>query len=63
MGIRFCFLSEQLGDLLKDWRRLNVALTRAKHKLILVGCVPTLSRFDSMQQLIGYLGNENLISF
>ncbi|XP_040218108.1 DNA replication ATP-dependent helicase/nuclease DNA2 [Rana temporaria] len=51
----------KLGDLLKDWRRLNVALTRAKHKLILVGCVPTLSRFDSMQQLISYLGNENLI--
>lgn len=51
----------KLGDLLKDWRRLNVALTRAKHKLILLGCVPTLSRFDSLQQLIGYLGNENLI--
>ncbi|XP_018422579.1 PREDICTED: DNA replication ATP-dependent helicase/nuclease DNA2 [Nanorana parkeri] len=51
----------KLGDLLKDWRRLNVALTRAKHKLIMVGCVPTLSRFDSLQQLISYLISENLI--
>ncbi|KAM5140441.1 DNA replication ATP-dependent helicase/nuclease DNA2 [Mantella aurantiaca] len=53
----------KLGDLLKDWRRLNVALTRAKHKLIMLGCVPTLSRFDSLQQLISYLRSENLISF
>ncbi|CAI9547736.1 unnamed protein product [Staurois parvus] len=51
----------KLGDLLKDWRRLNVALTRAKHKLILLGCVPTLSRFDSLQQLISYLKSDNLI--
>ncbi|KAM9325013.1 DNA replication ATP-dependent helicase/nuclease DNA2 [Gastrophryne carolinensis] len=53
----------KLGDLLKDWRRLNVALTRAKHKLIMVGCVPTLSRFDSLGQLINFLKYENLISF
>ncbi|KAJ7324266.1 hypothetical protein JRQ81_017286 [Phrynocephalus forsythii] len=25
-----------LGELLKDWRRLNVAITRAKHKLIML---------------------------
>jgi superfamily I DNA and/or RNA helicase len=30
------------GELLTDWRRLNVALTRAKTKLILVGSVATL---------------------
>ncbi|XP_075072554.1 DNA replication ATP-dependent helicase/nuclease DNA2 [Mixophyes fleayi] len=53
----------KLGDLLKDWRRLNVALTRAKHKLIMLGCVPTLSRFDSLEKLICHLRSENLISF
>ncbi|XP_066456772.1 DNA replication ATP-dependent helicase/nuclease DNA2 isoform X2 [Eleutherodactylus coqui] len=56
-------INGKLGDLLKDWRRLNVALTRAKHKLIMIGCVPTLCRFDSLEKLICYLRSENLISF
>ncbi|XP_069609539.1 DNA replication ATP-dependent helicase/nuclease DNA2 [Ranitomeya imitator] len=51
----------KLGDLLKDWRRLNVALTRAKHKLIMIGCVPTLCRFDSLEKLICHLRTDNLI--
>eukprot|EP00983_Pelagomonas_calceolata_P133671 1161984-Pelagomonas_calceolata.AAC.2 len=32
------------GRLLADWQRLNVALTRAKHKLVMVGCAATLQR-------------------
>ncbi|KAJ9075154.1 DNA replication endonuclease-helicase Dna2, variant 2 [Entomophthora muscae] len=32
-----------VGDLLRDWRRINVAITRARHKLIIVGSVSTLS--------------------
>lgn len=32
----------QIGDLLKDWRRINVAFTRAKTKLIVVGSRGTL---------------------
>ncbi|XP_069835209.1 DNA replication ATP-dependent helicase/nuclease DNA2 [Dendropsophus ebraccatus] len=51
----------KLGDLLKDWRRLNVAITRAKHKLIMIGCVQTLCRFDSLDKLICHLRSENLI--
>lgn len=31
-----------IGDLLKDWRRINVAFTRAKTKLLVVGSVGTL---------------------
>jgi DNA replication ATP-dependent helicase Dna2 len=31
-----------IGDLLKDWRRINVAFTRAKTKLIVVGSKRTL---------------------
>ncbi|KAM5245309.1 RUN and FYVE domain-containing protein 2 isoform 6-T7 [Hipposideros larvatus] len=37
-----------LGELLKDCRRLNVAITRAKHKLILLGCVPSLNRYPPL---------------
>ncbi|XP_071985683.1 DNA replication ATP-dependent helicase/nuclease DNA2 isoform X2 [Engystomops pustulosus] len=51
----------KLGDLLKDWRRLNVALTRAKHKLIMIGCCPTLCRFESLEKLISLLRSEGFI--
>ena len=33
-----------IGDLLQDWRRVNVALTRARTKLIIVGSFSTMSR-------------------
>ena len=32
----------EVGELLKDWRRVNVAITRAKSKLVLVGSRKTL---------------------
>lgn len=32
-----------VGDLLKDWRRVNVAVTRARSKLILIGSRKTLA--------------------
>jgi hypothetical protein len=34
--------SGQIGRLLKDWRRINVAFTRAKMKLIIIGSGDTL---------------------
>ena len=34
--------ANQVGDLLKDWRRLNVCFTRAKAKLIIFGSRSTL---------------------
>uniref|UniRef100_A0A8C7B862 DNA replication ATP-dependent helicase/nuclease DNA2 n=1 Tax=Neovison vison TaxID=452646 RepID=A0A8C7B862_NEOVI len=52
-----------LGELLKDWRRLNVAITRAKHKLILLGCVPSLNRYPPLGKLLHHLNSEKLISF
>lgn len=35
-------ISGNVGELLKDWQRLNVAFTRAKKKLILVGSAGTI---------------------
>ena len=34
----------QLGSLLKDWRRMNVAFTRAKSKLVVIGSLSTLQK-------------------
>uniref|UniRef100_A0A3B3D4K1 DNA replication ATP-dependent helicase/nuclease n=1 Tax=Oryzias melastigma TaxID=30732 RepID=A0A3B3D4K1_ORYME len=44
-----------LGELLKDWRRLNVAITRAKHKLLMVGSAVTLRRFPPVEKLLNHL--------
>jgi len=54
---------QQLGALLKDWRRLNVAITRAKHKLVMVGCVPSLCRYPPLEKLLRHLQSEAMISF
>ncbi|KAM9232983.1 DNA replication ATP-dependent helicase/nuclease DNA2 [Leptosomus discolor] len=54
---------ENLGALLKDWRRLNVAITRAKHKLIMVGCVPSLCLYPPLEKLLCHLQCEAMISF
>ncbi|XP_072414096.1 DNA replication ATP-dependent helicase/nuclease DNA2 isoform X2 [Chiloscyllium punctatum] len=51
----------KLGELLKDWRRLNVALTRPKHKLIMVGCISTLCRYAPFQKLLDNLKTEQMI--
>ncbi|XP_062852289.1 DNA replication ATP-dependent helicase/nuclease DNA2 [Trichomycterus rosablanca] len=50
-----------LGELLKDWRRLNVAITRAKHKLLMLGSVPTLRLYEPLEKLLTYMQQENMI--
>ncbi|KAM8774369.1 DNA replication ATP-dependent helicase/nuclease DNA2 [Rhynchonycteris naso] len=50
-----------LGELLKDWRRLNVAITRAKHKLILLGSVSSLNHYPPLGKLLFHLNTEKLI--
>jgi DNA replication ATP-dependent helicase Dna2 len=41
--------SAMAEDIIQDWRRLNVAFTRAKCKLIVTGDLDTLSHIDSMK--------------
>ncbi|KAM4743543.1 DNA replication ATP-dependent helicase/nuclease DNA2 [Anableps anableps] len=50
-----------LGELLKDWRRLNVAITRAKHKLLMVGSATTLRRYSPVEKLLHHLQQQNMI--
>ena len=42
----------EAGRLLADWQRVNVALTRARSKLVVVGSASTVSAVPLMQQLL-----------
>ena len=50
-----------VGTLLRDWRRVNVAITRSKYKLVLVGsllmmdAVPILKAMSTFMQEKGYI--------
>lgn len=48
-----------VGDLLKDWRRVNVAVTRAKRKLILIGSLITLKGSLLLQELFDLLERKD----
>lgn len=41
------------GKLLADWRRINVAITRARKKLVLVGDAATLASLPLFERLVG----------
>ena len=48
------------GRLLRDWRRINVAVTRAKHKLIMVGSFTTLRVGSGIKILDGFCSTKRL---
>ncbi|KAG2234303.1 hypothetical protein INT48_000753, partial [Thamnidium elegans] len=50
-----------VGDLLRDWRRINVAVTRAKSKLIMFGSVTTLKSTALYCTLLNYLEEKGWI--
>jgi DNA replication ATP-dependent helicase Dna2 len=54
-------LLTKAGDLMKDWRRLNVAITRARVKLIIVGSKSTLSTVKVFEGLFALLEANNWI--
>lgn len=56
-----CVLLLQTGMLLQDWRRINVAITRAKYKLFLVGSSSTLSHAPFLQCMLNLLAQQNQI--
>ena len=50
-----------VGDLLRDWRRVNVAVTRAKQKLILIGSLVTLKGSLLLQELFDLLERRDWV--
>ncbi|VDM45523.1 unnamed protein product [Toxocara canis] len=50
------------SELLSDARRVNVAITRAKHKLILVGCKQSMMSYETMAALIGLIPESQIKS-
>ncbi|XP_074640132.1 DNA replication ATP-dependent helicase/nuclease DNA2-like [Tubulanus polymorphus] len=54
-------LLKMAGDILEDIRRLNVAVTRARCKLILLGCKNTLRHFTPLSKLIEILASQQIL--
>lgn len=49
----------QVGDLLKDWRRINVCLSRAKSKLIVIGSRSTLAQVEVLSRFFHIIDERN----
>ena len=53
--VRSCYKEGHHGEILKDKRRLNVSVTRARHKLIMIGDCKALTVYDPFRQLFSVL--------
>lgn len=55
--------THNVGDLLKDWRRVNVAVTRARSKLIIIGSKSTLglSQNEVLEGLVKLMDGKGWI--
>jgi DNA replication ATP-dependent helicase Dna2 len=49
------------GDLMKDWRRMNVAFTRARSKLVIFGSRSTLARTSLLESFFQLMEGEGWI--
>ncbi|KAF3939552.1 hypothetical protein ABW19_dt0210524 [Dactylella cylindrospora] len=52
---------ENVGELLKDWRRINVAFTRAKTKLLIIGSKSTLKTNDLLGKFVDMMEEREWI--
>lgn len=50
-----------VGDLLRDWRRVNVALTRSRKKLIIIGSLQIMDRIPVLNKLRKLLLERNWV--
>ncbi|KIJ56350.1 hypothetical protein M422DRAFT_23635 [Sphaerobolus stellatus SS14] len=53
--------SGQIGDLLKDWRRINVSFTRARSKLIIIGSRKTLCNAPILAEFFELVQSQDWI--
>ncbi|KAL9029589.1 MAG: hypothetical protein Q9196_002198 [Gyalolechia fulgens] len=53
--------SLNVGDLLKDWRRVNVALTRARTKLLILGSKSTLKGNELLDRFVKLMDGKGWI--
>ncbi|KAF8965377.1 AAA domain-containing protein [Flammula alnicola] len=51
----------QIGDLVKDWRRMNVSFTRARKKLVIIGSRKTLQREPLLVQFFELMQEQGWI--
>lgn len=51
----------QIGDLLKDWRRINVSFTRAKAKLVIFGSRSTLKGDKLLDEFLQLMESKRWI--
>lgn len=52
---------QNVGELLRDWRRINVAFTRAKTKLLVLGSKTTLSSNELLANFVGLMEKNNWV--
>ena len=51
----------QIGDLIKDWRRINVSFTRARSKLIIFGSRKTLQSDQILKKFFGIVDEKKWV--